>query len=163
MPPQGVTISPASAASSLRGRTPAAMITRSAARVLLGVCTPVTSPFSSPRMAVAPSLVNTVTSFSSRCVFSIPANCQSTIFGNNCGINSINVVSIPQRSFSASAISTPMAPPPITTALETLPPAIRFLISMALCRLAMVKTPSRSLPGMGRTNGLAPVASINLS
>ena len=133
IPPWGPTSRPASRARSLRGRTPTDMMTRSASIVRFGVITRQTLPVSSASMLVADSLVWIATLLSLRCFSSMAANAGSTIRGSSCSINSRTVVSIPQRSASDSAISRPMAPPPMTTALPTLPRARSFFMAMARC------------------------------
>ena len=71
---------------------------------------------------------------------------------------SSTTVTFTERSSSASVVFRPISPPPTTRADST----PRFSMKLSICRASShrvkVKTPSRSTPGSGGTNGIPPVA-----
>ncbi|MPM44065.1 hypothetical protein SDC9_90743 [bioreactor metagenome] len=153
MPPRGLTSRPASAARCESGRTPMDITTRSA-----GICSPEASVTVSSPMTVAWLPVTTSMPLSTRS-WATYAAISGSSGGRIWSASSMIVTSIPRRCrFSAS--STPMNPPPITTAVCGLR-ATAATISSTSAMLRRVR--ARSLPGMSGTKGEAPGESTRVS
>ena len=153
IPPRSPIFSSAAFAKAVSGRTPIARITSAAGR---------TAPLD--KVTVCASIVETP---SARCS-STP--CSAISFETNvaisgssgastCGVASTSEVFIP-RCIRFSAISTPIKPPPITTALAGFSPtrAVMRSTSSTVRRVIALST-----PGIGGTTGDAPGLRISLS
>src|SRR6266508_3369148 len=167
-PPRSPSCSPASRASSSRGRTPAANTTTSAAMSLPSATdTALTAPPGAAFTLVTWAETLTSTSrpaISRRSAVPPPS---STCSGISRGANSTTVVSAPSAR-SAPAASSPSRPPPTTRPRTA--PSRRCRRSSTYVRSAATsstvrytKHPVRSLPFTGGTNGYDPVASTSSS
>ncbi|CAB4950609.1 unannotated protein [freshwater metagenome] len=153
MPPRSPIFNSAAFARAVSGRTPIAKITKAAGRI---------APLAN--VTVCSSIVETP---SERCsstpCSSISFETKVAISGSSgaktCGVASTSEVFIP-RCMRFSAISTPMNPPPITTALAGFSPtrAVMRSTSSTVRRVIALST-----PGIGGTTGDAPGLRINLS
>ncbi len=150
---------PAFFASSTLARTPVATTTRSAE-----ICSPPTdtpATFSVPRISSTPFPTMIRKPFCSSISCTCLAMSASSIAGRTCGSNSTTVVFSP-RSTKAMATSSPISPPPMTTADSA--PAFMALSILSPSPIVLTTyTPCFSLPFIGGTKANAPVAIIKLS
>ena len=145
--------SPAWAASSLLGRTPMHMSTRSVGIFVPSSSTAVYSEPLSNAVTFRPSLKSIPASASSVSAYALISGSSG---GNTCGASSTTVTAKPRcRRFSAT--SKPMNPAPTTKALFVPSPIFAKIAS----RSGIVQnwnTRSESVPGRSGTTGLEPVA-----
>mmetsp|Transcript_21248 Transcript_21248/g.54777 ORF Transcript_21248/g.54777 Transcript_21248/m.54777 type:complete len:316 (+) Transcript_21248:616-1563(+) len=168
IPPRALSLMPARSGREVSARTPRPRITRSAGTRSGAVPSApprTTSDAKAPDAELSKPLIaaprRTATPLCSSSLVSIMA-----ISGSNgamiCGRASTSVTFSPRRC-SCSAISTPMKPPPHTTAERALRALIQPSMSSMSSRLRSEKLPSRSMPGMGGRNGFAPSERISSS
>mmetsp|Transcript_12383 Transcript_12383/g.32371 ORF Transcript_12383/g.32371 Transcript_12383/m.32371 type:complete len:393 (-) Transcript_12383:14-1192(-) len=161
MPPRALSLMPARSGSDVSARTPRPRMTTSAG-TRWG--SPPFAPPSTTSDAFAPDAdasnpLIAAPSFTDTPFRSISAASMFAISGSkgamSCGSASTRVTRRP-RLWSCSAISTPMKPPPHTTAVRASLRVIQLCISSMSSRLRRERLPGRSMPGIGGKNGLAP-------
>ena len=154
-PPASPTLSPASLASWSVGRTPMERITISALSTLPLSSPTVLDPIST---TLAPVLMPTPYDSIS---FSIKPAVSASIIAITCGIIS-TTFTVKPRLTRASTISSPMNPPPTTTAVWGLWSSRKLEILSISSSVHKVKTWSWSAPGSSGLIGRPPCAKMSL-